>query len=157
MMNKESRIFGAGHRGLVGSALARRLTNEGFTNLLTRTRQELDLTDPVSTDRFFADERPEYVLLAAAKVGGIAANDTYPADFIRVISRSRRTLSTLAIATASASFCFSGRPASIRRRLASRQPRTSFSPALWSPRMQRTPSRKSPASRWSRPIAASTG
>lgn len=83
-MDRSSRIFVAGHRGLVGSALVRRLTNDGYGHLLTRTRQELDLTDPASTDRFFVDERPEFVLLAAAKVGGIVANDAYPADFIRV-------------------------------------------------------------------------
>jgi len=84
MMKRDSRIFVAGHRGLVGSALVRRLTNDGYTHLLTRSRQELDLTDPASTDRFLAEERPEFVLLAAAKVGGILPNATYPADFIRI-------------------------------------------------------------------------
>ena len=83
-MDERSRIFVAGHRGLVGSALVRRLQKEGFTRLSTRSRQELDLTDPAATERFFRDERPDYVFLAAAKVGGIVANDTYPADFIRI-------------------------------------------------------------------------
>lgn len=82
-MDRESRIYVAGHRGLVGSAVVRRLQAEGFRCILTRTRQELDLTDQVAVDRFFAEERPEYVFLAAARVGGILANSRYPADFIR--------------------------------------------------------------------------
>lgn len=73
----------AGHRGLVGSAILRRLKAEGYTNLLTRSRAELDLRDQSAVDRFFREERPEYVFLAAARVGGILANSTYPADFIR--------------------------------------------------------------------------
>jgi len=81
-VEKNSRIFVAGHRGLVGSAICRRLRQEGFDNPLLRTRQELDLRDQAATRRFFADERPEYVFMAAAKVGGILANTTYPADFI---------------------------------------------------------------------------
>jgi GDP-L-fucose synthase len=82
-MNKESRIFIAGHRGLVGSAIDRELQRQGYSNLLTRTRSELDLLDTDAVNRFFSDARPEYVFLAAAKVGGIMANSTYPADFIR--------------------------------------------------------------------------
>lgn len=82
-MNRESRIFVAGHRGLVGSAILRKLQDEGYADLLARTRAELDLMDAGAVDEFFAAERPDYVFLAAAKVGGILANDTYPADFIR--------------------------------------------------------------------------
>jgi GDP-L-fucose synthase len=82
-VNPGDRVFVAGHRGLVGSALVRRLEGEGFDRLLLRTRAELDLTDAGAVERFFAEERPQYVFLAAAKVGGIVANDTYPADFIR--------------------------------------------------------------------------
>lgn len=82
-MEKHSRIFVAGHRGLAGSAIRRGLEQRGFTNLLLRSHGELDLTDPGAVRDFFEKERPEYVLLAAAKVGGILANDTYPADFIR--------------------------------------------------------------------------
>lgn len=78
-----ARIFIAGHRGLVGSAIVRKLQAAGYTHLITRTRQELDLRDQAAVDRFFAEERPEYVFLAAAKVGGILANSTYSADFIR--------------------------------------------------------------------------
>lgn len=76
-------IFVAGHRGLVGSAIVRRLERAGHTNLLLRRRQELDLTRQDAVDAFFAEQRPAYVFLAAARVGGIHANDTYPADFIR--------------------------------------------------------------------------
>lgn len=83
MMDRESRIFVAGHRGLVGSALLRRLQAESYTHLLTRTRAELDLTNQDAVEQFFVTARPEYVFLAAARVGGILANSTYPADFIR--------------------------------------------------------------------------
>ena len=82
-MDKSSKIYVAGHRGLVGSAIMRRLRAEGYTKLVTRTRQELDLRDQAAVYRFFEEEQPEYVFLAAAKVGGILANSTYPADFIR--------------------------------------------------------------------------
>lgn len=81
-MDKSSKIFVAGHRGLVGSAIYRRLEAEGYTNLIVRTSRELDLTRQAEVEAFFETERPEYVFLAAAKVGGILANNTYPADFI---------------------------------------------------------------------------
>jgi GDP-L-fucose synthase len=79
---KQKRIYVAGHRGLVGSALMRQLRARGCSDLITRTHAELDLTDASAVRAFFAEERPEYVLLAAAKVGGIHANNTYPAEFI---------------------------------------------------------------------------
>ncbi len=79
--SKDAALYVAGHRGLVGSALVRKLEAEGFTNVLTRTRAELDLRDGAAVEAFFDVHRPEYVVLAAAKVGGILANDTYPADF----------------------------------------------------------------------------
>ena len=81
-IEKSDRIFVAGHRGLVGSAIVRRLHSAGYDNLLVRTRQELDLCAQDQVDEFFRSERPDCVFLAAAKVGGILANDTYPADFI---------------------------------------------------------------------------
>ena len=81
-MNKDSKIFVAGHRGLVGSAIVRTLKNSGYTNILTRTRQELDLLSQQDVADFFEKEKPEYVFDAAARVGGIYANDTFSADFI---------------------------------------------------------------------------
>ncbi|MBS1877819.1 MAG: GDP-L-fucose synthase [Acidobacteria bacterium] len=81
-MDSRGRIFVAGHRGLVGSAIVRALRAAGFENVLTRARADVDLCDRSSVDRFFAAERPDYVFLAAAKVGGILANNTRPAEFI---------------------------------------------------------------------------
>lgn len=82
-MTPESRIYVAGHRGLVGSALIRRLRAGGFRHLITRSHAELNLMDPAAVHEFFKEEKPEYVFLAAARVGGILANNTYPAQFIR--------------------------------------------------------------------------
>jgi len=82
-MDKNAKIYVAGHRGLVGSALMRNLRDKGYTNFLTRTHAELDLTSQAAVEAFFAAEKPDYVFLAAAKVGGIHANNTYPAEFIR--------------------------------------------------------------------------
>ena len=81
-MELTDKIFVAGHRGLVGSAIIRQLEQRGFSNLLTRTHQELDLTNQYAVQQFFSHEKPDYVILAAAKVGGIHANNTYPAEFI---------------------------------------------------------------------------
>lgn len=81
-MNKDSKIYVAGHRGLVGSAIVRELKKKGCTNIIGKTHKELDLMDALAVENFFKEERPEYVFLAAAKVGGIYANSTYPADFI---------------------------------------------------------------------------
>jgi GDP-L-fucose synthase len=83
MMNLDSKIYVAGHRGLVGSAIVRKLEEKGYTNLVYRTSKELDLRDKNAVDTFFAEEKPEFIFLAAAKVGGIVANNEYPADFIR--------------------------------------------------------------------------
>jgi len=80
-MKKDSKIYVAGHKGLVGSALVRLLEKKGYNNLVLRTRKELDLLDQKAVAKFFEQEKPEYVFLAAAKVGGIIANQTYPADF----------------------------------------------------------------------------
>ncbi len=81
-MNHDSKIYIAGHRGLVGSALMRRLQANGYNNLITRTHSELDLRNQTAVQAFFAAEKPEYFILAAAKVGGIHANNTYPVEFI---------------------------------------------------------------------------
>jgi GDP-L-fucose synthase len=82
-MEKHDKIYIAGHRGLVGSAILRNLRDKGYTHLCTRSHAELDLTDQKATTDFFAQEKPAYVFLAAARVGGILANNTYPAEFIR--------------------------------------------------------------------------
>ena len=81
-MKKDSKIYVAGHRGMVGSAIVRRLHALGYNNIITRTHTELDLTCQQAVDDFFAAEKPEYVFLAAAKVGGIVANNEAPADFM---------------------------------------------------------------------------
>ncbi len=82
-MQHNSRIYVAGHRGLVGSAIEQELVRRGYTNLIIRSHRELDLRDTLAVQRFFAERQPEYVVLAAARVGGILANNTWPADFIR--------------------------------------------------------------------------
>jgi GDP-L-fucose synthase len=81
-MEGKAKIYVAGHKGLVGSAIVRRLEREGYSNLLLRSRTELDLTDQIAVQKFIAHEKPDYIFLAAAKVGGILANNTYPAQFI---------------------------------------------------------------------------
>ncbi|MDT8405238.1 GDP-L-fucose synthase [Sulfuriflexus sp.] len=81
-MKKDAKIYVAGHRGLVGAAITRQLESQGFSNVITRTHAELDLCDQAAVRDFFAAEKPEYVILAAGKVGGIHANNTYPAEFI---------------------------------------------------------------------------
>jgi len=81
-MNKNDRIYVAGHRGMVGSAIIRRLEKDGYNNLVTRTSSELDLRNQAAVNQFFSEEKPAFVFLAAAKVGGIVANNTYRADFI---------------------------------------------------------------------------
>lgn len=81
-MNKDSKIYVAGHRGLVGSAIVRNLEKRGYTNIICRTHKELDLTRQADVEKFFEEEKPEYVFLAAAKVGGIHANNTRPVEFI---------------------------------------------------------------------------
>ncbi|KAF3649764.1 putative GDP-L-fucose synthase 2 [Capsicum annuum] len=83
-IDKSAKIYVAGHHGLVGSAVVRHLTRLGFTNLLLRSHSDLDLTNQLSVDEFFSSQKPDYVILAAAKVGGIHANNTYPAEFITI-------------------------------------------------------------------------
>ena len=83
MMESQDKIYVAGHRGLVGSAIVRGLKAHGYTNICTRTHAELDLTDQTATGDFFTQEKPTYVFVAAARVGGIWANNIYPAEFIR--------------------------------------------------------------------------
>lgn len=82
MMEKNAKIYVAGHRGMVGSAIVRELERQGYTNIITRTHKELDLINQEAVNKFFAEEKPEYVFLAAAKVGGIIANQSALADFM---------------------------------------------------------------------------
>lgn len=82
MMDQDAKIYVAGHRGLVGAAILRRLESDGFANLITATSRELDLRDQAAVRAFFSERKPDYVFMAAAKVGGILANDSYPAEFI---------------------------------------------------------------------------
>ena len=82
MMDKNAKIYVAGHRGMVGSAIVRELHRQGYMNITTRTHAELDLTRQEAVEKFFAEEKPEYVFLAAAKVGGIIANSTLKAEFL---------------------------------------------------------------------------
>jgi len=82
-VEKSAKIYVAGHQGLVGSAILRKLISEGYSNIVTRSFQELDLRDQIAVNEFFKKEKPEFVFLAAAKVGGILANNTYPVDFLR--------------------------------------------------------------------------
>ena len=107
-MDQEASIFVAGHRGLVGSAITRRLAELGFTNLIQRTRAQLDLRDQAAVERFFSDEQPQYVFLAAAKVGGIVANDTWPADFISQNLQIQTNVIDAAYRHGAAKLCFLG-------------------------------------------------
>ena len=84
MMHKESKIYVAGNNGMVGSAIVRELKKQGYTNIITRSHSELDLTRQAEVEEFFAQEKPEYVFVAAAKVGGIGANSQAPADFMYI-------------------------------------------------------------------------
>ena len=107
-MDLDSRVFIAGHRGLVGSAIGRALTARGFSNLLTRTRAELDLTQANAVNSFFQTERPEYVILAAAKVGGILANDSFPVDFLRDNLEIQTNVIDAAFNSGTRKLCFLG-------------------------------------------------
>ena len=90
-MEKANKIYIAGHRGMVGSAIQRNLTAKGFTNIITRTSKQLDLRDQQAVFKFLAEERPDYVFVAAAKVGGIMANNTFRADLFMKIFKFKTT------------------------------------------------------------------
>jgi GDP-L-fucose synthase len=107
-MKTDSRVFVAGARGLVGSAICRALSARGFRRILSPPRSALDLLDAAAVERYFATERPEYVFMAAAKVGGIVANDTYPADFIRDNLQIQTNLIDAAYRHGTTKFCFLG-------------------------------------------------
>lgn len=105
-MEKNAKIYVAGHHGLVGSAIWKNLQDKGYTNLIGRTHQELDLLDGVAVRRFFDEEQPEYVFLAAAFVGGIMANSIYRADFIYKNLQIQRTSSVKVSVITSGNCCF---------------------------------------------------
>ena len=107
-MDTSSRIYVAGHRGLVGSAIVRNLESKGYTNLVVRTSSELNLREQADVRNFFAAEKPDYVFLAAAKVGGIHANDTYPAEFIRDNLQIQTNVIDAAYQSGSQKLCFLG-------------------------------------------------
>src|SRR3954470_6810743 len=104
-LERGARTYVAGHRGLVGGAILRHLETLGFTDLVTRTSSELDLRDPVAVEAFFAEQRLRTVVVAAAKVGGILANNTYPADFISTTCASRSTCLMRPLGTERRSCC----------------------------------------------------
>ena len=107
-MNQDSKIFVAGERGLAGSAILRALRARGFANIVSAPRAALDLRDAAAVERFFAKEKPAYVFMAAAKVGGIVANDTYPADFIRDNLQIQTNVIDAAYRHGAEKFCFLG-------------------------------------------------
>ena len=90
-MNKNSKIYVAGHKGMVGSAIVRKLQSEGYAHLVLASSSDLDLRNQQAVEKFFASEKPEYVFLAAAKVGGIVANNTYRAEFLYIKIASEKT------------------------------------------------------------------
>ncbi len=155
-MNPSSKIFIAGHRGLVGSAIVRHLQHHGYTNLLLRSRHETDLEDPSAVRALFETERPEYVFFAAAKVGGILANSTYPADFIRNNLAIQLNIIDSAYRCGVKKLEFLG-SSCIYPKLAPQPMKEEY---LLTGRSSRptsgTPSPKSPASSYARPIASST-
>jgi GDP-L-fucose synthase len=107
-MKPHDSVFVAGHRGLVGSALCRKLAARGFDRVLTRTHAELDLTDQTAVDKFFMLAKPDYVFMAAAKVGGILANETYPADFLAINLKIQTNVIEAAFRHGTRKFCFLG-------------------------------------------------
>jgi GDP-L-fucose synthase len=119
-MNKNTRIFVAGHRGMVGSAVVRNLDARGYVNVVTRGRSELDLTNQNAVEEFFRTEAIEVVVLAAAKVGGILANDTYPADFLYLNLMIEANVIHAAYRSGCSVWCFSAHRASIRATARSR-------------------------------------
>ena len=108
MLKKNSKIFIAGHRGMVGSAVMRKFEAEGYTNLITRTRQELDLCRQEAVDKFYADEKPEYVIAASAKVGGIKTNMEHKAEFLLENTQIQNNLIYQAYVHGVKKFCFMG-------------------------------------------------
>src|SRR5438876_10118744 len=131
-MDKADKIFVAGHRGMVGSALVRRLEAGAFSNLLTRERAQLDLTDEAAVAKFFADEKPAIVIVAAAKVGGIKANNDYPVEFLVENLRIQNNVIRAAHENGVRNLLFLGSPVFIRSSRRSRSPKQRCSADRWS-------------------------
>lgn len=153
-LDRAARVYIAGHRGLVGSALLRTFAGAGFTNLLVRSRAELDLTDRAATFDFVLESRPQVVIDAAARVGGILANDTYPADFLSENLQIQVNLLDAAVAARVPRLLFLGSSCIYPKLARSRSRRARCSPVRWSRPTTRTRSPKSPASLRSRRCAA---
>ena len=157
MLNPDSRIYVAGHRGLVGSAICRRLRDAGYRTLLLRTSEELDLRDSAKVHEFFDVEKPEYVFLAAARVGGILANSTRPADFIYDnLAIEMNVIHAAQVAPESASSNSWDPRASIPNSRRNPFAKNLCSPVRWSRPTNGTRSPRSRASRWRRRIEDNT-
>lgn len=119
-MQKNEKIFVAGHRGLVGSAITRELKNKGYTNIITRTHNELDLTNNHAVELFFEEQKPDYVILSAAKVGGIHGNNTFPVEFFTENMKIQLNVIENSFKTMLKNYCFSAQAAFIRKMRRSR-------------------------------------
>jgi len=155
-MNRKSSIYVAGHRGMVGSAIVRKLLAKGYTNLILKSSSELDLRDQAAVASFFASEQPEYVFLAAARVGGIIANSTRKGEFIYDNLMIETNVIHEAWKTRSNGFSFWAAPASIPSMPPSRSRRNTCLAAPLSRPTMPTPLPKSPASTSAVPTTSST-
>ena len=155
-LDRDATFYVAGHRGLVGSAIWRHLELQGFQALVGKSSAELDLKDRQAVFAYMGEMKPRYVVLAAAKVGGILANSTYPVDFLSENLRIQTNVLDAAVTTVSIGCCFSARHASTRDSLPNRSSRTHCSRVTSSRRTTPTPSRRSPGSCTSKPCVVST-
>jgi len=155
-MQPNARVYVAGHRGLAGSALMRSLASEGYRNLISQSHAELELTDQAAVRTFFEKEKPEYVFVAAAKVGGILANNDYPAEFIQSNLAVQTNVIHEAWRNGVKRLLFLGSSCIYPRDCPSRSRKSICSPARWSSPTAPTPSQRSPASRCAAATTAST-
>lgn len=144
MLDKNAKIYIAGHRGLVGSAIWKNLQEKGYTNLVGKTHKELDLLDGVAVRRFFDEEQPEYVFLAAAFVGGIMANSIYRADFIYKNLQIQQNVIGESFRHNVKKLLFLGAPVSTRVTPSAVERRSSCSPHRWNTPTSRMPSPRLP-------------
>src|SRR5881398_2249994 len=156
IMDKSDKIFVAGHRGMVGSAVMRRLKTEAFSNVVTRERAQLDLTNESAVAKFFERERPHIVLVAAAKVGGIKANNDYPVEFLFENLRIQNNVIRSAYENGVRKLLFLGVPAFIQSSRRNRSWKARCSAGRWNRRMKLTQLRRLPASSFARHFLANT-